>query len=1465
MEDLPLDLSSQSLLGYLPAMVIKKIVDDNKDLYENLPCHYLIKTVSLFADISGFTKLSESFAKLGRIGPEFLAFSLNRYMEQLINIIGKNGGDIFKFAGDALLVIWPEGISLEDSCKRAVQCSLEIQNKLHNVGISEDKKLSVKIGLGVGEVRILFVGGQFNRAEYLIVGEAMRVACLSETCAVGGETICHESVHNLVSGFYEYEKVVQGEDDHGYGTKDMNFYKIKALRRGGIQVRADAYLMRTKFNANKVRMKLKLLRSFVPKAITLYLDLEKERWSKEIRMLTIMFLNLKVDLSQTVNDEGIIRIQKIVKTVQRCIYMTKGALNKFLMDDKGSVMLIAWGLPPFSEIDDAHRAVFTAFELTKELKQYDCGAYMGITTGSCFAGVCGTIGGRREYSLLGEVVNLSARHMQQSIELGKANKSKYEIIICSKTKNAIQNSIASEWVCEGYCKGFKDLFQFYRPLHPDSPKLKQPHIILPSVRTYLNNYPLDLNNEKKDNSIQNPLLPTFVVARKFVVESLKKDILSAFKYHKKECILIRGTHGNGKSLMIRKAFSDIINANKEIKTSILAQKNLENPEFIFVTNHTPKDSTTPFCGFNKTFREIYKFFRDQKMTKRAVMHKLGDEKIEILCDPIGEMLFEANCYSYRKYIEEILDIKFEEHIEVNSQNEKFYQIYPTIQINGIDSYFESRDFKHFGKTIIKFFSTLLIRYKKYLNHLPLILIIEDCDYLDLISIEFIKLIILDERIDSLVLLCSLKDSLYNVKKRANDFLIILDLFPSEQVYIMDNLTDTEDVTSLITQNFEELRGKTINEDLIEIILKKSFRGNILAILDITESMLKNGLITFVSNEALPSYDLKKMDESGDYSTFPIPSRIEKFIGHIMDNYFDIKEIITLKLAAVIGNIFSLSTLHAINEFNSLSFDDIKNILYSFEEKEILDVLYDLRVTHSVFKFTIPFCREVLYQRMLIEQKNDIHLSIARNMQKNKFSYMPQEKEYNHLQHHLRVSERSLIDYINEQDNKETMNFNNLKLCVVKRLQHRIKQIETHLDTTKAGIQAVYSGYIYKKSDSNITWERRYLVISQTKLFYWYEEKEHLTNKVPLASIETKHIFLIETKPDFFVGNNKNILTIEVAEWYKKDILQGARSFFFSCDTREEMHIWVIALNFLKMKSVYDEFSANFSVVSLPLFSIEKEEERLYRNIKKRFKRNLANGIKKSNDFGVSMMYNSIIRRSLSANKASMIDSKSQSMMIRRISQSPYFKGVIEDQENFEGRYNLKKLFDNLSFLSFVNFLAYVQDIIFNLDNIGQLDYINVPSHIEEFKYLPTEDNDPYIQNAIKKLKKSPNFAHENPNNGKISEIKEETGEPSESSKSKSEKEKRDSQLKTSAKLSKSDKKIEEEQVFLENSQNNFQQDTGKYDGISISKSIYDPGFGIKSGLEDLEKILNMTTKTEKITKDKSNNQIKTQLFQGFQN
>jgi len=72
-----------------------------------LPQKQSFKSIVMFADISGFTMLTETLSKIGPEGAEVIAFSLNRYMELLVKEIMRCGGDILKFAGDAMIIVWP--------------------------------------------------------------------------------------------------------------------------------------------------------------------------------------------------------------------------------------------------------------------------------------------------------------------------------------------------------------------------------------------------------------------------------------------------------------------------------------------------------------------------------------------------------------------------------------------------------------------------------------------------------------------------------------------------------------------------------------------------------------------------------------------------------------------------------------------------------------------------------------------------------------------------------------------------------------------------------------------------------------------------------------------------------------------------------------------------------------------------------------------------------------------------------------------------------------------------------------------------------------------------------------------------------------------------------------------------------------------------------------------------------------
>ena len=110
---------------YIPSLVMQNLLAENRESASRqnarldighgqqapkkkpFPTLQPMETVVVFADISGFTNLSEACAKKGVRGNEELAFAINRYIEGMVKNLNKYGGDIIKFVGDALIVMWP--------------------------------------------------------------------------------------------------------------------------------------------------------------------------------------------------------------------------------------------------------------------------------------------------------------------------------------------------------------------------------------------------------------------------------------------------------------------------------------------------------------------------------------------------------------------------------------------------------------------------------------------------------------------------------------------------------------------------------------------------------------------------------------------------------------------------------------------------------------------------------------------------------------------------------------------------------------------------------------------------------------------------------------------------------------------------------------------------------------------------------------------------------------------------------------------------------------------------------------------------------------------------------------------------------------------------------------------------------------------------------------------------------------
>ncbi|MDP9223503.1 MAG: adenylate/guanylate cyclase domain-containing protein, partial [Actinomycetota bacterium] len=69
----------------------------------------------LFADLVGFTTLSE------HRDPEEVREFLSRYFDTARGIIGRYGGVVEKFIGDAVMAVWGTPLAHEDDPERAVR------------------------------------------------------------------------------------------------------------------------------------------------------------------------------------------------------------------------------------------------------------------------------------------------------------------------------------------------------------------------------------------------------------------------------------------------------------------------------------------------------------------------------------------------------------------------------------------------------------------------------------------------------------------------------------------------------------------------------------------------------------------------------------------------------------------------------------------------------------------------------------------------------------------------------------------------------------------------------------------------------------------------------------------------------------------------------------------------------------------------------------------------------------------------------------------------------------------------------------------------------------------------------------------------------------------------------------------------------------------------------------------------
>ena len=100
----------------------------------------------LSADISGFTALSERLAAKGKAGAEQITDLINGCFSGLIDAASAYGGEVLKFGGDAILVLFRG----DDHEVRGAGAALTMQLALANLSSARQAHLTMTVGIAAG-------------------------------------------------------------------------------------------------------------------------------------------------------------------------------------------------------------------------------------------------------------------------------------------------------------------------------------------------------------------------------------------------------------------------------------------------------------------------------------------------------------------------------------------------------------------------------------------------------------------------------------------------------------------------------------------------------------------------------------------------------------------------------------------------------------------------------------------------------------------------------------------------------------------------------------------------------------------------------------------------------------------------------------------------------------------------------------------------------------------------------------------------------------------------------------------------------------------------------------------------------------------------------------------------------------------------------------------------------------------
>jgi class 3 adenylate cyclase/tetratricopeptide (TPR) repeat protein len=363
------------LARHVPRLALDWAVDAPEERWR------LVDGSMVFADISGFTALSERLATRGRIGAEELVETLSRVFGSMLERAARRGGQLLKFGGDALLFLFDGPDHVVQACSAAVEMRAELRRASDIVTSVGRLSLSISTGVHTDSFHCFLVGHPHR--ELVILGPGINGVVRCENAANAGEIVVSGSVAAhlpaaSVRSRHDGELLLRWRE--GRGTAG----ELPAARAGD-----DA-----------------AARSLLPAIVRQVLD--GTRPDPAHRVATIAFMKFS-GTDEILADEGADelaeRLDRTLRLAQEAFLAEDVALLCVDCDVSGGKLFCSTGVPLTSEDDEGRmlRAAAAVVAAGTPLP-----LQIGINRGHVFAAEVGTPW-RAAFSAMGDTTNTAAR------------------------------------------------------------------------------------------------------------------------------------------------------------------------------------------------------------------------------------------------------------------------------------------------------------------------------------------------------------------------------------------------------------------------------------------------------------------------------------------------------------------------------------------------------------------------------------------------------------------------------------------------------------------------------------------------------------------------------------------------------------------------------------------------------------------------------------------------------------------------------------------------------------------------------------------------------------------------------------------------------------------------------------------------------------------------------------------------